>query len=80
VASSARLFLEATPKHTLTISVSMPKADGKFAMQVMTKGLTQHATIITTITGTDNKVISTIKTAVSKSDSSVVVYPATLII
>lgn len=63
------VFLEAVPKQHIDYVAIDAKADGKFAMQVWAKGLTQNATAITTITGADKKVIATIKTPVIKSDS-----------
>ncbi|MEP7142559.1 MAG: glycoside hydrolase family 2 TIM barrel-domain containing protein [Ferruginibacter sp.] len=63
------VFLEATPKQFIDYVGIDAKADGKFAMQAWTKGLTQKATIITTITDANRKVLSTVKTHVSKSDS-----------
>ena len=42
---------------------------GKFAMKVWTKGLTQNATLVTTITDANKKLVSSTKTIVSESDS-----------
>lgn len=67
------VFLEATPKQYIDYVGIDAKHDGKFAMQVWTKGLAQNATVVTTITDVNKKVISTTKTAVAKADENVIV-------
>lgn len=67
------VFLEATPKQFIDYVGIDAKADGKFAMQVWTKGLSQYATIVTTITDSKNKMLSTLKTPVAKTDENVIV-------
>ncbi|MEO6733461.1 MAG: glycoside hydrolase family 2 TIM barrel-domain containing protein [Ferruginibacter sp.] len=67
------VFLEATPQQFIDYVGIDAKADGKFAMQVWAKGLTQNAAIVTTITDANKKVISTIKSTVVKSDSFTVI-------
>ncbi|MBC7889763.1 MAG: glycoside hydrolase family 2 [Ferruginibacter sp.] len=63
------VFLEAVPKQFIEYVGIDAKGDGKFAMQVWAKGLAQNATIITTITDINKKLVSTAKTVVVKSDS-----------
>lgn len=67
------VFLEATPKAFIDYVGIDAKADGKFAMQVWTKGLAQNATIITTIIDANKKVISTTKSSIAKNDTLAVV-------
>jgi hypothetical protein len=67
------VFLEAVPQQHIDYVGIDAKADGKFAMQVWTKGLTQNATIQTTITDANKKVIATAKTPAGKTDSFTVV-------
>ena len=67
------VFLEATPKLFIDQVAIDAKPDGNFAMQVLPKGLAQNANIITTITDVEHKVIGTIKAAVTKADSFIVV-------
>lgn len=63
------VFLEAMPKQFIDYIAIDAKGDGKFAMQIWPRGLTQNATIITTIIGSDKKIVSTTKTTLAKSDS-----------
>jgi hypothetical protein len=67
------VFLEATPKQYIDYVGIDAKHDGKFAMQVWTKGLGQNAFVVTTITDVNKKVISTTKTAVAKTDENIIV-------
>ena len=67
------VFLEATPKQFIDYVGIDAKHDGKFAMQVWTKGLAQNATVVTTISDVNKKVIATTKTAVAKSAENVIV-------
>ena len=67
------VFLEAVPKQFIDYVGINAKAGGKFSMQVWTKNLAQNATVVTTITDADNKIISTTKTVVTKSDSFAIV-------
>lgn len=68
------VFIEATPKQFIDYVGIDAKADGKFAMQVWTKGITKDATIITTIINADKKIISTTKTPVSTSGRFTIIY------
>ncbi|MEI9806889.1 MAG: glycoside hydrolase family 2 TIM barrel-domain containing protein [Bacteroidota bacterium] len=63
------VFLEAMPKQYIDYVGIDAKADGKFAMQVWAKGLSQNAAVITTITDGNKKVITTAKTNINKADS-----------
>ena len=63
------VFLEATPTQFIDYVGIDAKADGKFAMEVWIKGLQQNATIVTTITDVNKKVIATTKSSVLKTDS-----------
>ncbi|HEX7848029.1 MAG TPA: glycoside hydrolase family 2 TIM barrel-domain containing protein, partial [Chitinophagaceae bacterium] len=67
------VFLEATPKQYIDYVGIDAKADGRFAMQVWTKGLAQNAVVVTTITDATKKIISTVKTQVDKSAENTVV-------
>ena len=67
------VFLEATPKQYIDYVGIDAKHDGKFAMQVWTKGVAQNAFVVTTITDANRKVISTTKTAVAKTDENIIV-------
>ena len=63
------VFLEATPKQCINFVGIDAKADGRFAMQAHINRLLQNATVTTTITDGGKKIVSVIKTAVTKSDS-----------
>jgi hypothetical protein len=63
------VFLEAMPKQYIDRVGIDAKADGKFKMGVWTKGVNQKATIVTTITGADKKILSTIKTPFTGGDA-----------
>ena len=67
------VFLEATPIQFIDYVGIDAKADGKFAMQVWTKNLSQNAFVVTTITDVNKKIISTVKTAVAKTDENIIV-------
>ncbi len=67
------VFLEATPKIFIDYVGIDAKADGKFAMQVWTKGLSQSVTVVTTITDANKKIIGTIKVPVDKNAENVIV-------
>jgi len=67
------VFLEATPKQYIDRIGIDAKADGKFAMQVWPKNLSQNASVITTLTDANKKIIGTIKTAVAKTDENIIV-------
>ncbi len=67
------VWLEATPKQYIDYVGIDAKADGKFAMQVWPKNLSNNAFVVTTITDANKKVISTVKTAVSKTDENIIV-------
>ncbi len=60
------VFLEATPKAFIDYVGIDAKADGKFSIQAWTKGLSQNATIVTTITDANKKIIGTLKVPVDK--------------
>ena len=70
------VFLEATPKAFIDYVGIDAKADGKFAMQIWPKGLTQNATVVTTITDANKKVIGTLKNPVPKDAENVIVDAA----
>lgn len=67
------VFLEATPKQFIDYVGIDAKHDGKFAMQVATKGIAQNAVIVTTISDAAKKIIATVKTPVVKAAESVLV-------
>lgn len=67
------VFLEATPKQFIDYVGIDAKADGKFSMQVWTKGLSGNATVVTTITDANKKIIGTIKAPVDKNAVNVIV-------
>ncbi len=67
------VFLEAVPKQFIDYVGIDAKAGGKFSMQVWAKNIAQNATVVTTITDANNKIISTTKTVVTKSDSFAIV-------
>jgi hypothetical protein len=67
------VFLEATPRQFIDYVGIDAKADGKFAMQVWTKNIAQHAFVVTTITDLDKKIIGTIKAAVDKTTENIIV-------
>ncbi|MEP6673615.1 MAG: glycoside hydrolase family 2 TIM barrel-domain containing protein [Ferruginibacter sp.] len=66
------VFLEAVPQQSIGYVGIDAKADGKFSMQVFTKGLNQNAAIITTISDINNKFIGTAKTTINKNDTSAI--------
>lgn len=70
------VFLEAMPKAFIDYVGIDAKADGKFAMQVWTKSLTANATVITTITDANKKIIGTIKVPVDKNAENIIVNTA----
>lgn len=63
------VFLEAVPKQHIDYVGIDGKADGSLSMKAFTKGPTNNAAIITTITDANKKVIASVKTPVSKTDS-----------
>jgi hypothetical protein len=63
------VYLEATPKQYIDYVGIDAKADGKFAMRVWTKGLSQNATLVTTITDANKKTVAVIKDKIARSDS-----------
>ena len=67
------VFLEAVPKQYIDRIGIDAKADGKFAMQVWPKDLSQNVSVITTITDANKKIIGTIKTAIAKADENIIV-------
>jgi beta-galactosidase/beta-glucuronidase len=67
------VFLEATPERFIDYVGIDAKADGKFALQVATKGLAQNCIVITTISDASKKVISTTKSTIEKRDSLMIV-------
>ncbi|HEX6848287.1 MAG TPA: glycoside hydrolase family 2 TIM barrel-domain containing protein [Chitinophagaceae bacterium] len=67
------VFLEATPKQYIDYIGIDAKHDGKFAMQVWPKGLTQNAFVVTTITDANKKIVASAKTPVSKTDENIIV-------
>lgn len=67
------VFLEALPKQFIDHVGIDAKHDGKFSMKVWSKGLSQNAFVVTTITDANKKVIGTINAPISKSDESIVV-------
>ncbi|MBC7946306.1 MAG: glycoside hydrolase family 2 [Chitinophagaceae bacterium] len=67
------VFLEATPRQSIDYVGIDAKADGSFAMQVWPKGLSQKATIVTTIYDNNKKTLAVVKTAVTGSDTAVIV-------
>ena len=67
------VWLEATPKQYIDYVGVDAKADGKFAMQVWTKGLAQNGTVVTTITDANKKIVSAVKAPVGKTDENIIV-------
>ena len=67
------VFLEAMPKQYIDYVGIDAKADGKFAMQVWPKGLGGNATIVTTITDVNKKVVGTVKMPLTKMEENVIV-------
>jgi beta-galactosidase/beta-glucuronidase len=63
------VFLEVMPKQYIDYVGIDAKADGKFAMQVWPKGLARDATVVTTITDANKKIIATARTSLARSDS-----------
>jgi hypothetical protein len=66
------VFLEAMPKAFIDYVAIDAKADGKFNMQIFTKGLLQKTTVVATITDAAKKIIGTIKVPVDKNAENVV--------
>lgn len=66
------VFLEATPKQFIDYVGIDAKADGKFSIQAWPKGLSQNATIVTTITDANKKIIDTLKVPVEKLTDNVI--------
>ena len=66
------VFLEATPKQFIDYVGIDAKADGKFAIQVWTKNLSQNATVVTTITDASRKIVGTLKVPVDKFAENVI--------
>ncbi|HEY5967806.1 MAG TPA: glycoside hydrolase family 2 TIM barrel-domain containing protein, partial [Chitinophagaceae bacterium] len=67
------VFLEATPKQFIDYVGIDAKHDGKFAMQIWAKGLTQNATVVTTISDVNKKVISAFENPVAKGAENVTI-------
>ena len=67
------VWLEATPKTFIDYVGIDAKHDGSIAMQVWPKGLTQNATIVTTITDANKNLIANIKTPVKSANEYVIV-------
>ena len=67
------VYLEAMPAQFIDYVGIDAKADGKFAMQVWTKGLAQNTFIITTLTDANKNVVGYVKTPISKSNENTVV-------
>ncbi len=67
------VFLEALPKQYIDYVGIDAKADGKFAMQVWTKNLTANASVVTTITDVNKKIIGTVKAPVDKNADNIIV-------
>lgn len=65
------VWLEAMPKQFVDYVGIDAKADGKFSMQVWTKGLSQNVTVVTTITDVNRKIIGTLKIPVTKEGENV---------
>jgi hypothetical protein len=68
------VFLEATPKQFIDYVGIDAKSNGRFSMQVWTKGLTQDATIVTTIADANKIILSTSKNPVLKADSFTTIH------
>ena len=66
------VFLEALPKQFIDYVGIDAKANGKFSIQAWTKGLSQNATIVTTITDANKKIIGTLKVPVEKLAENVI--------
>jgi len=66
------VFLEAMPKQYIDYAGIDARADGKFAMQVWAKGLTQNATVVTTIIDANKKVVAAFKKPVAKTDENII--------
>jgi hypothetical protein len=66
------VFLEATPKAFIDYVGIDAKADGKFSIQAWTKGLSQNATIVTTITDANKRIVGSLKVPVEKSAENVI--------
>lgn len=70
------VYLESVPKQFIDYVGIDAKADGKFNMKVLPKGLAQNATVVTTITDVNKNVIGTIKVPVGRSDEQILVTAA----
>ncbi|MBL7738640.1 MAG: glycoside hydrolase family 2 [Chitinophagaceae bacterium] len=66
------VFLEAMPKAFIDYVGIDAKADGKFSIQAWIQGLSQNATIVTTITDVNKKNVGTLKVEVPKSAENVI--------
>ena len=67
------VWLEATPGTFIEYVGIDAGHNGKFAMQVWPKGLTQNVFVVTTITDANKKTISTIRTPLPKADENIIV-------
>lgn len=63
------VYLEAVPKEYIDYVAIDAKADGSFAMQAFTKGLTGAKTIVADIVDAKGKVVSTISSKANANDS-----------
>jgi hypothetical protein len=66
------VFLEAMPKAFIDYVAIDAKADGKFSIQAWAKGLSQNATIVTTIIDANKKIVGTLKVPILKSAENVI--------
>jgi Glycosyl hydrolases family 2, TIM barrel domain/Glycosyl hydrolases family 2, sugar binding domain/Glycosyl hydrolases family 2 len=64
------VFLEATAKQYIDYVGIDAKADGKFSMQVWTKGVSRFAKVVTTIRDEKNKWVAGIETGTTRPDTS----------
>ena len=67
------VFLEATPKKYIEYVGIDAQADGKFTMQVLTKGMVQKGSVLTIISDAKNKIVSSTKTMISGLDNVLLV-------
>lgn len=66
------VYLEAMPKQFIEHVGIDARSDGKFNMQIRTRGLSQNAKVVTTIFDASKKVVGKISTGINKSDSLMV--------
>lgn len=67
------VFLEAVPKQHISYLATDAKANGEFAMQAHLKSIQQNSELVTEISDSKNKIISTTTSKINKGDSLVTV-------